>query len=102
MFSTSVLLVGSLFLLFSGSLLVVLAVTSFAVVLVAVGTTLLAVVSTLVGFSLVVTLEDVVTLSSLALAWLSLAITGNNVAAAKAGISTYLILFFFIFSSYFK
>ena len=68
MFSTSVLLVGSLFLLFSGSLLVVLAVTSFAVVLVAVGTTLLAVVSTLVGFSLVVTLEDVVTLSSLALA----------------------------------
>ena len=89
--------------MFSGSLLVVLAVTLFAVVLVAVGTTLLVVVSTLVGFSLVVvTLEDVVTLSSLALAWLSLAITGNNVAAAKAGISTYLILFFFIFSSYFK
>ena len=88
----------------SGSLLVVLAVTSFAVVvLVGVGTTLLAVVSILVGFSLVVvTLEDVVILSSLALAWLSLAITGNNVAAAKAGISTYLILFFFIFSSYFK
>ena len=49
--------------------MVVLAVTSFAVVLVAVGTTLLAVVSTLVGFTLVVvTLEDVVTLSSLALA----------------------------------
>lgn len=83
----------------SGSLLVVLAVTSFAVVvLVGVGTTLLAVVSILVGFSLaVVTLEDVVILSSLALAWLSLAITGNNVAAAKAGISTYLILFFFHF-----
>ena len=70
MFSTLALLVVSLFLLISGSLLVVLAVTSFAVVvLVGVGTTLLAVVSILVGFSLaVVTLEDVVILSSLALA----------------------------------
>ena len=70
MFSTLALLVVSLFLLISGSLLVVPAVTSFAVVvLVGVGTTLLAVVSILVGFSLaVVTLEDVVILSSLALA----------------------------------
>ena len=51
--------------------------------------------------AVLVTFAGAVVLSSLALAWLSLANTGNNVAAAKAGISTYLILFFFIFSSYF-
>ena len=62
---------------------------------------LLSVLFTAVVFSLVLTVlltfEGAVVLSSLALAWLSLANTGNNVAAAKAGISTYLILFFFHF-----
>ena len=58
----------------------------------------LLVVGILAGFSLVVsgllTVEVVADLSSLAFAWLSLAKTGNNAAAAKAGIRTYLILFF--------
>ena len=66
----------------------------------------LLVVGTLDGFAPVVsgllTVEGVAVLSSLALAWLSLAKTGNNAAAANAGIRTYLILFFLIFNSYFK
>ena len=56
-------------------------------------------VETLVVFLLVLSsvliFEVVIVLSSLALTWLSLANTGNNAAAAKAGIRTYLILFFF-------
>ena len=73
---------------------------------VAVVSATLLVVEILAVFSLVVsgllTVEVVAALSSLALAWLSLAKTGNNAAAANAGIRTYLILFFFIFNSYYK
>ena len=74
-------------------------------VVVVVSATLL-VVGTLAGFSLVptvlLTVEGATVLSSLALAWLPSANTGNNAAAAKAGISTNFILFFFILNSYFK
>ena len=95
------------------SLLTILALLVGSALITGVGFTLLAglegvlgvvsatllVVGTLDGFAPVVsgllTVEGVAVLSSLALAWLSLAKTGNNAAAANAGIRTYLILFFF-------
>ena len=102
-FGLTVSLLTTLALLVVSLLITVVGIT-LLVGLAGVASETLLVVGILAGFSPGVSwlLTVATALSSLALASLSFAKTGNNAAAAKAGIRTYLILFFFIFNSYYK